>query len=97
MEYANRRLANIEYIKPNTGLRKQRQKVPDNEDIDMDKIVKDNMPRYAIKRDLKEVLHDRKIATETERQLKVPQVMQDAVRMVFLLVPRCALLFGESL
>ena len=48
-EYANRCLANIEYIKPNTGLRKQRQKVPDNEDIDMDKIVKDDMPRYTIK------------------------------------------------
>ena len=69
-EYANRCLANIEYIKPNTGLRKQRQKVPDNEDIDMDKIVKDDTPRYAIKQDLKEVLRDRKIATETERQLK---------------------------
>ena len=49
VEYANRRLANIEYIKPNTRLRKQRQKVPDNEDIDMDKIVKDDTPRYAIK------------------------------------------------
>ena len=36
----------------------------------MDKIVKDDTPRYAIKRDLKDVLHDRKIATETERQLK---------------------------
>ena len=48
-EYANKRLANIKYIKPNTELRKQRQKVPDNEDIDMDKIVKDDMPRYAIK------------------------------------------------
>ena len=48
-EYTNRCLANIEYIKPNTGLRKQRQKVPDDEDIDMDKIVKDDMPRYAIK------------------------------------------------
>ena len=70
VEYANRCLANIECIKPNTGLRKQRQKVPDNEDIDMDKIVKDDMPRYAIKQDLKEVLHDRKVATETERQLK---------------------------
>ena len=32
-EYANRRLANIEYIEPNTRLRKQRQKVPGNEDI----------------------------------------------------------------
>ena len=49
VEYANRRLANIKYIKSNTGLRKQRQKVPDNEDIDMDKIVKDDTPRYAIK------------------------------------------------
>ena len=49
VEYANRHLANIKYIKPNTGLRKQRQKVPDNEDIDLDKIVKDDMPRYAIK------------------------------------------------
>ena len=68
--YANRLLANKEYIKPNTGLRKQRQKVPDDEDIDMDKIVKDDTPRYAIKQDLKEVLHDRKIATETERQFK---------------------------
>ena len=36
----------------------------------MDKIVKDDTPRYAIKQDLKEVLHDRKIATETERHLK---------------------------
>ena len=49
VEYTNRCLAKIKYIKPNTGLRKQRQKVPDNEDIDMDKIVKLDMPRYAIK------------------------------------------------
>ena len=49
VEYANRCLANIKYIKPITRLRKQRQKVPDNEDIDMDKIVKDDTPRYAIK------------------------------------------------
>ena len=30
-------------------IRKQRQKVPDDEDIDMDKIVKDDMPRHAMK------------------------------------------------
>ena len=42
-------LANIEMIKPNTRARKQRQKVPDDEDIDMDKIAKDDMPRYTIK------------------------------------------------
>ena len=47
--YTNRHSANVEYIKPNTRTRKQRQKVPDDEDIDMDKIVKDDTPRYAIK------------------------------------------------
>ena len=49
MAYANRHSANIESIKPNTRVRKQRQKVPDDEDIDMDKIVKDDMLRYARK------------------------------------------------
>ena len=70
MAYANRHSANIEYIKPNTRVRMQRQKVQDDEDIDMDKIVKDDTPRYARKRDFKNALHDRKRATETERQLK---------------------------
>ena len=46
MAYANRCSAHIEYIKPNTRAKTQRQKVPDNEDIDMDKIVKDDKPRY---------------------------------------------------
>ena len=59
MAYANRLSAHIEYIKPNTRAKTQRQKVPDDEDIDMDKIVKDDKPRY-----------DRKRATETERQLR---------------------------
>ena len=49
MTYANRYSANIEYIKPSTRVKTQRQKVPDDEDIDMDKIVKDDMPRYARK------------------------------------------------
>ena len=44
-ESANRHVTNIEGKKPNTRTRKQRQKVPDNEEIDMDKIVKDNTPR----------------------------------------------------
>ena len=69
-EFTNRHLANIESIRPNTRARKQRQKVPDDEEIDMDKIAKDDTPRYAIKRDLKDVLHARKVATEIERQLK---------------------------
>ena len=59
MVYANRRSAHIEYITPNTKVKMQRQKVPDDEDIDMAKIVKDDKPR-----------HDRQRATETERQLK---------------------------
>ena len=46
---ANRHSAHIEYIKPNTRVKMQRQKVPDDEDIDMDKIVKDDKPGYARK------------------------------------------------
>ena len=48
-ESVNRHVTNIESRKPNTRTRKQRQKLPDYEEIDMDKIVKDDMPRYAIK------------------------------------------------
>ena len=75
-ELANRHVTNIESIKPNTRARKQRQKVPDDEEIDMNKIVKDDMPRYAIKRDLKDILHARKVATETERKLKENRRLQ---------------------
>ena len=82
-ELANMHLANIEIIKPNTRARKQRQKVPDNEEIDMDKIAKDDMPRYTIKRELKDVLHARKLATEIERQLKENRRLQaDKVRQL---------------
>ena len=59
MVYANRCSAHIEYIKPNTKIKTKRQKVPDDEDIDIAKIVKDDKPR-----------HDRQRAPETERQLK---------------------------
>ena len=56
MANANRHSAHIEYIKPNTKVKTQRQKVPDDEDIDIAKIVKDDKPK-----------HDRKRATEIER------------------------------
>ena len=46
MAYANRRSAHIEYIKPNTKVKTKRQKVPDDEDIDMANIVKDDKPRH---------------------------------------------------
>ena len=59
MIQANRCSTHIEYIKPNTKVKKQRQKVPDDEDIDMAKIVKDDKPRY-----------DRQKALETKRQLQ---------------------------
>ena len=75
-EVTNRHLANIENIRLNTRARKQRQKVPDDEKIDMDKIVKDDTPRHAIKQDLKDVLHARKVATETERQSKENRRLQ---------------------
>ena len=57
--YANRCSAHIEYIKPNTKVKMQRQKESDDEDIDMAKIVKDDKPR-----------HDRQRALETKRQLQ---------------------------
>ena len=59
MIQANRCSAHIEYIKPNTKVKKQRQKVPDDEDIDMAKILKDDKLRY-----------DRQKALETKRQLQ---------------------------
>ena len=59
MANANRRSAHIEYIKPDTKVKTQRQKVPDDEDIDIAKIVKYDKPK-----------HDRKKATEIERQLR---------------------------
>ena len=70
MIYANRHSAHIEYIKLNTRVKTKRQKVPDDEDIDIDKIANDDKPRYDRKRDFKNTLHDRKRATETERQSK---------------------------
>ena len=51
-EIANIHLADVEIIKPNTRGRKLRQKVPDDEVIDIDKIVKDDTPRYTIKQEL---------------------------------------------
>ena len=75
-EFANRHLANIKSIRPNTRARKQRQKVPDDEEINMEKIAKDDTPRHAIKRDLKDILHARKVATEIERQLKENRRLQ---------------------
>ena len=54
---ANRHSALTDYIKPNTKVKTQRQKVPGDKDIDIDKIVKGDKP-----------IGDRKSATEIERQ-----------------------------
>ena len=75
-EIANMHLVGIEIIKPNTRSRKQRQKVPDDEGIDIDKIAKDDTPRYTIKQELKDVLHARKLVTEIERKLKENRKLQ---------------------
>ena len=55
----NRHSALKEYIKPNTKVKIQRQKVPDDEDIDIDKIVKGDKPK-----------DDRNSATKIEKQYK---------------------------
>ena len=53
----NRCSALKDYTKPNTKVKIQRQKVPDDEDIDIDKIVKGDKPK-----------DDRKSATNIEKQ-----------------------------
>ena len=55
----NRHSALKEYTKPNTKVKIQRQKVPDEEDIDIDKIVKGDKPK-----------DDRNSATKIEKQYK---------------------------
>ena len=55
----NRRSALKEYIKPNTNVKIQRQKVSDDEDIDIDNIVRGDKPK-----------DDRNSATKTEKQYK---------------------------
>ena len=55
----NRRTALKEYIKPNAKVKIQRQKVSDDGDIDIDKIVQGDKPK-----------EDRNSATKTEKQYK---------------------------
>ena len=55
----NRCSALKEYTKPNTKVKIQRQKVPDDEDIDIDKIVRSDKPK-----------DDRNSATRIEKQYK---------------------------
>ena len=50
---ANRHSALTDYTKPNTKVKRQRQKVPDDEDIDIDKIVKGDKPKDDRKSPLK--------------------------------------------
>ena len=63
-----------DYTKPNTKAQIQRQKVPDDEDIDIDKIVKGDKPK-----------DDRKSATKIERQYREKeakrQVLEKAKRI----------------
>ena len=60
---ANRCSALKDYTKPNTKVKIQRQKVPDDEDIDIDKIVKGDKPK-----------DDRKSATKIEKQSREKEV-----------------------
>ena len=55
----NRHSALKDYTKPNIKVKTQRQKVPDDEDIDIDKIVKGDKPK-----------EDRKSATKIEKQYR---------------------------
>ena len=60
-----------DYTKPNTKVKIQRQKVPDDEDIDIDKIVKGDKPK-----------DDRYSATKTEKQYKEKEAKRLALEKV---------------
>ena len=79
---ANRRSAHREYMKPNTKAKTQRQKVPDDEDIDIAKIVKDDMPKYDRKRDTKSEsqLKDKeakRLVLEKAKRIQIQKDMKD--------------------
>ena len=65
---ANRHSALKVYTKPNTKVKIQRQKVPDDEDIDIDKIVKGDKPK-----------DDRKSATKIEKQYREKEAKRPAL------------------
>ena len=67
----NRHTALKEYIKPKTNVKIQRQKVPDDEDIDINKIVRGYKPK-----------DDRNSATKTEKQYKEKEVKRLALEKV---------------
>ena len=69
-------LANLEINKPEIRVQKIRSRVPDDESIDMDKIVKDDVHRYKPNRELRNTLHARKVATEAERKLRQEKRLQ---------------------
>ena len=69
-------LADLEIIKPEIWVLKIRSRVPDDESIDMDKIVKDDIHRYEPNQELKNTLHARKAATEAERKLRQEKRLQ---------------------
>ena len=65
----NRCSALKDYTKPNTKEHTQRQKVPDDEDIDIDKIVKGDKPK-----------DDRKSATKIEKQYREKRGQKTSAR-----------------
>ena len=64
----DKHLALKEYIKPNTKAKIQRQKVPDGEDIDIDKIAQGDKPK-----------NDRNSATKTVKQYKEKEAERLAI------------------
>ena len=79
---ANRRSALKDYTKPNTKVKIQRQKVPDDEDIDIDKIVKGDKPKDDIKSATKIEKQYRekevkRLALEKAKRTQIQQDMKD--------------------
>ena len=79
---ANRHSALKDYTKPNTKAQIQRQKVPDDEDIDIDKIVKGDKPKDGRKSATKiekqyREKEARKLALEKTKRIQIQKDMKD--------------------
>ena len=78
----NRRSALRDYTKSNTKVKIQRQKVPDDKDIDIDKIVKGDKPKYdrnsatKIEKQYKEI-EAKRLALEKAKRIQIQKDMKD--------------------
>ena len=77
---ANRCPAHTDYIKPNTKVKTQRQKVLDDGDIDIAKIVKDDEPKYDRKSEIERQSREKeakRLALEKAKRIQIQKDVKD--------------------